>query len=104
MPKHFIGTTQELESLMKTSLSRYVSDESFLLEIENMENQEKINTLEAIATCIDKHYVENLDYIRTLDGSIHIRHFVRDLQTDDNITKDSHPVCLSEQGKIFLGI
>jgi len=104
MPKHFVGTDKELELLMKITLPKYLDDESFLLEIENMNGQEKINILEAIAKCIDNHYVENLDYIRTLDGGIHIRHFVRDLQTDDNNPIDSHPPCLSKQGKKFLKI
>lgn len=99
----FVGTKQELEKLMKEVLPKYLYEESYLLEIEDMDEKQQRNVLEAMAKCIDLGYVENLKYIRSIDGHVaSLFHFVRDLQNSSNTVKDSHPVCITKAGESFL--
>ena len=62
---NFIGTEEELEALMKSSLKHYMDDSLWFYNINestSMSEQEIININESFAECIDRGYLNDAAY------------------------------------------
>lgn len=60
---NFVGTEEELLTLMKSSLKHFTTDWEWLSKMDaTLPDQEYINICESLAECVDRGYIENIDY------------------------------------------
>lgn len=62
---NFVGTEEELEALMKSSLRNYIDDRMWFYNINEsttLSEQEIININESFAECIDRGYLNDAAY------------------------------------------
>ena len=100
---NFSGTEQELEVAMKENLNKFVSDLTWLDDIEkNVSTQEYIDICESIAECVDKGYLNDTKYLVLGNKTIT---FINKTLYAGNPPEDAlEPFTLSEKGKQFLRV